>query len=561
MTLILEYLEKDNYYKNIYGKKTILLYQVGIFFEIYGMINHESYENVKNVSNYYGLLIGKKENKEGNDFKMIGFRDFDLDKFIEKMHPYGYTIVVYIQEKENDKIHRKKYGIYSPGTTFLEEPQILSNHMSCIWIQKSKTIHKDQYIFGLSNINVINGKSNLCEYYETYYHNPTTYDSIESFLNVYNPIEIIFIHNLEQDMMNSILQYLPIKNTKHHVIDIYNKKHTLSIQASRCESQIYQNEVILSFFPKINVDIFKSSIEDKPIALQSYCFLLNFIHQQNVNLTEKIHEPKVQNIQDTLLCANHSLKQLNIINEDGNYNKNSKYTSIIGLLNQCKTKMGKRYMNEILLNPINNKHELNKNYNISEHMIKRKISFENELSNIPDIEKLYTKLKLKKFTPCDIYDIYESHKHIENIIKKFKKKDKCLYDEFQIDNILKQLKEFKKYIEKVFQLQTCREINQLYFDKYENINHEIFHKNINKDLDKLIQSKLENKDKLFSILQHIETLFNKKEKNPSNYIKLHQTNNNNEISLQITKKRAKNLEDIIKKNKKKTNRCFLYFFL
>ena len=115
---------------------------------------------------------------------MAGFRDYLLEKYIEKIHPYGYTIVVYTQGANNPKI-RNEYGIYSPGTTFLEQHQTLSNHMSCIWIQKVKTIHKNQYIFGLSNINLMNGKSNIFEYSENYYHNPTTYDSIETFLNMY----------------------------------------------------------------------------------------------------------------------------------------------------------------------------------------------------------------------------------------------------------------------------------------------------------------------------------------------------------------------------------------
>ena len=77
--------------------------------------------------------------------------------------------------------------------------------MSCIWIQKIKTIHKNQYIFGLSNINLMNGKSNIFEYSENYYHNPTTYDSIETFLNIYNPIEFVLIHNVELDIIGKYM--------------------------------------------------------------------------------------------------------------------------------------------------------------------------------------------------------------------------------------------------------------------------------------------------------------------------------------------------------------------
>ena len=63
-------------------------------------------------------------------------------------------------------------------------------------------------------------------------------------------------------------------------------------------------------------------------------------------------------------------------------------------------------MNELLLNPINNKNILNKFYDITEHLLKRNFCFEDDLNKIPDIEKLYTKLKLRKMTPCDIHDIY-----------------------------------------------------------------------------------------------------------------------------------------------------------
>ena len=102
----------------------------------------------------------------------------------------------------------------------------------------------------------MNGKSNIFEYSENYYHNPTTYDSIETFLNIYNPIEFVLIHNVELDIIQSIIQYLQIKSKKYHVIDLNNKEHILSIQAERCENQVYQHEIILSFFPNMNVEIF-----------------------------------------------------------------------------------------------------------------------------------------------------------------------------------------------------------------------------------------------------------------------------------------------------------------
>ena len=110
---------------------------------------------------------------------MSGFKDYFLEKYIEKIHPHGYTIIVYNQKDKGGIIVRNEHEIYSPGTTFSENNEILSNNTCCIWIQKVKTPLNERFIFGLSNINIYNGKSNLSEYNELYYHNPTTYDSIE----------------------------------------------------------------------------------------------------------------------------------------------------------------------------------------------------------------------------------------------------------------------------------------------------------------------------------------------------------------------------------------------
>lgn len=547
--MIDEYFKHFDHYHNSYGKKTMLLFQVGSFFEVYGLVDEESHEIVKQFCDITGYTPAQKKITIGKKTAiMAGFRDYLLEKMIEKFHPHGYTIVVYIQEgdEEDGTKSRILQGIYSPGTTFIEQSQVLSNNMSCIWIQKVKMVHKEQYIFGLSNINLMNHKSILCEHHEQYYHNPTTYDTIESFLNIYNPIEFVLIHNVSLDIIQGIVQYLKIKSKKCHVIDLNNHQHTLSIQANRCENHVYQNEIILSFFPKMNVEIFKANSMDKPIAYQSYCFLLNFIKQHNVNLVENLEEPHVQQVDDVLVCANHSLYQLNIIEHNGDYGKEDKYGSVIGVLNQCKTKMGKRLFHDILLHPINNIDTLETQYNIIEHLLQREFYFDQELGKIADLEKMLTKLKLQKLNPCDIYHIYDSHTILKIITNQFyKKKDKCIWDLFQLNEVQTKWTSFTDYIKKTFQLDICQQMNHLQFDKFEIQEGTIFHRGVNQELDHLIQTKMESENKLDVILETLEACFHKKEKNIVPYIKKHQTNSG-EICLLCTKLRCKTLEKQIK---------------
>ena len=558
MAMYEEYFKAYTSYVAKYGKQTFLLYQVGAFFEVYAKKSDEfTHKAIRRFAEICDLVVAEK--KKG--ILMAGFRDFLLEKYIDKIHPHGYTVAVCVQEEvKNGKFQRNEQGIYSPGTTISDTYQTLSNHMSCIWIQKTNTLNKQKYIFGLSNLNIINGKSNLSEHYEMYYHNPTTYDSIDTFLNIYNPVELILIHNVETNIIESILQYLQIKSKKCHIIDLGVKEHELSKQAIKCESQVYQREIIETFFPKLNSNVFSYDLADKPIALQSYCFLLNFIRQHNVNLTDKIIEPNIQQVDNTLVCANHSFQQLNVISQyDDNsyYTKDKQITGMLSLLNQCKTKIGKRHMNEIILHPISCKDKLQIMYDWIEYVLVRQWSFDNELSSMCDLERLLTKLKMRRLTPCDLHEIYETHGHLDRLMKCIhKKRDKSFMENFHIFDVYKQHKDFVSMFKKTFQLKTCCQMNHLNFDKFHEINDKLFHKGVNQELDDVIKRKLENNDKLISILKFFETLFIKKEKNPSDYIKIHKTANG-DISLQLTKLRGKKMLELLKNTSNEVTLSFV----
>jgi uncharacterized membrane-anchored protein len=62
---------------------------------------------------------------------MAGFRDYVLDKYLNKIVEEMYTAVVYVQEDKKGIIERKLHGVYSPGTSFVQEEKKLSNHFAC----------------------------------------------------------------------------------------------------------------------------------------------------------------------------------------------------------------------------------------------------------------------------------------------------------------------------------------------------------------------------------------------------------------------------------------------
>jgi DNA mismatch repair protein MutS len=548
-----EYFSLLSFYQKKYGEKSFLLYQVGSFFEVYGM--EGELENIQNYANITSLAIAAKKVCVGKkQIYMCGYRDYMLDKYIQKIHPYGYVCVVYVQHDEGGKIKRRLHEIYSPATTFVEESSSLSNNISCLWIQKSKGITGEKFVFGISNIDIYTGKSNMCEYYENYFHNPTTYDSVEKFISIYNPIELVIIHNVGDEMINSIIQYLNCKSKRIHRIDIDDQTNDLSIQAKKCESQIYQNEIIDKFYPYIqNKEIFKYNVYEKTISFQSFCFLINFVEQQNASLIHRVKEPIIENQDENLICANHSLKQLNVID---NSESSGIYSSVSKLLNKCKTKIGKRYMNDILLNPICDINKLQNRYDAIEYYLEKNYDVSSLLTNIKDIEKMITKIKISKSTPYDYAVLYQT---IDSVMQlsNYYQDDKILYNKINVDksDLHDAIISAQNILDKYFNIGICEHIPNMSFEKFPEYNHNMLKKGNFKTLDKEACIKVDYRIKLNLIIECLNTLFTdeqlksgKKIKSGTEFIKIHQPASSEMIIL-MTKKRKTFLQSIINNSK------------
>jgi DNA mismatch repair ATPase MutS len=120
--------------------------------------------------------------------------------------------------------------------------------------------------------------------------------------------------------------------------------------------------------------------------------------------------------------ANHSLKQLNIIN-DGNV-KSSKYSCVSQLLNNCQTPMGKRKFLYNILNPVCDEEYLQREYDITEYFMTYLTDddyngfLKSNLSCIKDISKNERQIFLKKITPKSFFTLYNNILLISKIYEK-----------------------------------------------------------------------------------------------------------------------------------------------
>jgi DNA mismatch repair protein MutS len=564
MALVKDYFEKTKMYQKQYGEKTLVLMQVGAFFEVYGLQNKQTEDisgsQIVDFSRICDMAIADKKICVGKDgVLMAGFGTYMLEKYLKKLQDAGYTTVVYTQDEQQKNTTRSLSGIYSPGTYFSNDSTTaISNNTCCIWIeviQKSSGKKKQVYV-GAANINIYTGKSSIFEFNETYLLSPTTFDELERFISIYQPSEVIIIGNVSLDELDDIVNFSNITCQTVHKISIVQNPGEESVKrALNCEKQNYQKELLSRFFSNMSdADLFYQTFCQNAIASQAYCFLLDFIYQHNPDLTNKIGEPMFENCSDRLILANHSLKQLNII-EDGQNSGSNKYSSVEKILNVCITSMGKRHFSYHFLNPTTDTKILEKEYNITEHILKnfeKYDGFKNKMQQIKDLSKMSRNIIMKKVTPKALTQLYYNLflvKDFFQIIQKDEVFSEYLKEKIvNYENILENADKMTLFFKDNFSIESCKEI-----EIYHNFDTNFIQRGVDAELDKNVKLYMDSMDQLEAIRYYLNSCLAKYEKSgkkmdASDLVKLHETEKNN-FKLLATKRRCAILKKCLEDTK------------
>jgi len=641
MALVKEYLDITKKYKELYGEKTLVLMQVGSFYECYAIKKGKNvYEgsNILDFTQINDMVIANKNTfVDNNEVVMAGFCLAQKDKYVKKMIMHGYTVLVYDQTSDTKNTTRCLENIYSPGTFFDNNDYYsltnensnnensntnnnLSNNTICIWIHYSKlnkSVKTENVTIGLNIINIFTGKIVSYEYYHPFLNSPTTYDQLEKYISIYNPAEAIIITNITSNIYNDktiknsyiddVISFANIHS--HKIYKIYldetqehkhkqtqtqtqeNKSNIISFEkvAFNCEKQIYQQELIDKIYGQGSYRE-KHEFQNYSIANQSLCFLIDFIYKHNPSLIKNISYPCFDNVNNKLILANHSLKQLNMISDQRH---NGKLGCVSNFLNNCITNAGKRKFQYDLLHPLCDINVLNDCYNVTEHLTKTEFykTIKEYLLNVRDIEKIERKVILGKIDPKDFAVLYSNLSNVSKLFEKIitikENTELADYINKHINcNISNLCTIINKYIEQTFEL---TKLDAIVIDKLNSYDLEelvFINENYNKEQNILFKNNIDSKQQLEVIANYFSTLLSdyekpktsknkpKTKKNNSyednneesntdstnelnnesygtSYVKIHETSKN-EASLLITKRRASILNDLLQKNIKKS---------
>lgn len=558
MSVATEYFEITKKYQIEYGQNTILLMQVGSFFEVYAIVNSVTKvvtgSRIEDFSTICDLRIAEKNNFIGADsIVMAGFKDIMIEKYIRKLQEAGFTVVVYSQQPTATGFTRVLSGIYSPGTYFPDCSSGLTNNITCIWIDyiHNKTFAKGRYIIaGVANIDIYTGKTSIFQFQETYSNNPTNFDELERFVSIYNPSEVILLSNLSENEVDDVINYTNIKcNSIHRICTDYDlntlASNPATVRAKNCEKPNYQKEILTKFYAADNYEVFIQNFYDHDVAAKAFCFLLDFVFQHNPNLVNKIDEPIFENCSSRLTLANHSLKQLNIIDDS---NHTGKYSSVAKMLNRCITPMGKRKFAYNFVNPTIDSAFLEQEYDITEHVLSKydfydKL-FTSKLASIRDISKLNRLVIMRKIAPESFFNLFNNIKVIKQIHEEVSQ-DSTMNEylsarESHTSDIGDFCEEVTEFIKKTIVLTISKDI-----DQYQNFETNFIRTGVSDRLDTMTTTLKKSEMKLEAIRFYLNGLIeNKEKKGGSELVKIHETEKN-KYSLICTSRRCKLLEDAL----------------
>lgn len=579
MSIVKEYLSLTVQWKKEYGEKTLVLMQVGSFFEVYALQSNITKEfigsNILEFANLNEMVISPKQCfVEEKQVMMAGFGLPQIDKYVKKLQENGYTIVIYRQDIQGKNTTRSLAEIISPGTFFStsEEIQHISNNTMCIWIHATvaskyfinKSAKKIMTI-GIANIDIYTGKTTMFQFEVDYsFHTPSTYDELERYISIYHPSECLIVANIEDRVLNEIISFIGLDKNEcrkiHRVNMLASSQTKMQSCATNAEKQIYQNEILKRSYPSLTPEFFTTTFMTYFIAVQAFVFLLDFVYQHCPNLANKLTQPIFENHTDKLILANHSLKQLNMI-DDAQHT--GKLRSVSSFLNNCATNMGKRLFLYQIHNPTANTRQLNASYTITAHLLKKEIvdwesQLRSNLMGIKDIEKLTRKLVLHKITPKDFALLVQDLKLIAGLCE-ITERDNILseYIHTQIagetPNFVANIKSYCSImfteLEHVFDLDKCTQMNTTEICLADDISLFI-RKGVNKKIDELMKANLDSREKMEAIRLYLSNLVKNVEKKTSTtetqFLKIHETPKNLPVLLG-TSKRVATISSQIKK--------------
>ena len=434
----------------------------------------------------------------------------------------------------------------------------------CIWVDHHKSILRkvnkhDSLVVGISVVDIITGMTSFYQYETEYKIIASNFDELQRYASVYSPNEVILACSIQDgDDVAKILDYSGIRSSKIHYVDMESK------HAKNATKQTYQNHIISEVFQSDTFDICME-FREKDTATKCYCYLLDFVKERNPQLVKNLSLPVFDNVSTRVTLANHTLMQLNIVDDSMNESKRyGKKSSVMSFLNQCSTVIGKRKFKHLMTNPTTDEEWLNMEYRMIDYLLQNGNydvvdHLRHALVKIKDIEKISRQIVIKKLFPVTIYQLYWSifeMSKITNFICDKEKLTHYLMDSYSGDHSIRtKYDRILELLDKYFIINECEAVssNSMYAGNV------IIQSGLFEEYDEIVSKYKESRQRFDNIHKFLNDITNKMgnagdsddDDDKITYVKVHRTEKTGSY-FESTLSREQNCKSSTKKIRSKS---------
>lgn len=500
-----------------YGENTVLLYQVGSFYEIYEINNSdECIGNAKKIANILELNIA---NKSGDNTKstrkhpiFVGFTYSILDKYLSILLRNGYTVVIVDQleasaEKKQKLVKRGITKIYSASlqpTDYINETGNLVSLFFNINHPKAKSNKKNAALVQTMDVSIccINNNNNIIEInQETFSYLPN--DTYTLNLTLENISRILYRCNPKELQIGGLERQVLIQN---YFTENYENVRFVGLEQEKYGID-YQNKYLREIWDNISFGLIEPiqyfNMKEMSLSVTNLVYILKFIEKHDSSYVKNLSIPKILNENNNLILELNTIQQLNILPS-----ASSKNTSLFDVINYTRTSLGKRHLRNILCNPFKDPETILNRYDITD-MLKGVPCLDKILDNIIDIEKMHRKMGIAELHQNEFVKLSESYKYIIELI------DIVTNNNLKVNllcevRLIDTLKKFNEFIEKYTRTFNLTKMQNLNLNSNKDQIENYFNKGIVKELDtiqeqiNILEEKRKELRQSFDILINVE---------------------------------------------------------
>jgi len=410
MVMIDDYIEYTNIHKKTYGERTVVLIEVGSFFEIYAVINDEVSEGATDI--YYiadicNFQVSRKNKTileiSRKNHLMAGFPSYALSKHSQTLLNNNYTIALYEQVTPPPNPERKLTQILSPSMQVSVHTVDGNYLMVTVWDVYKDSLGTRFFSLGIAGVDVSTGRTWV---YEVMRGTGSALDEFTRCFQLYQPSEIVCIgNNLTDDERRKIEDTIGVR------MDTARSYHLLwDLNISMYEKVSYQNEILLKAYSWsiANFGILKGlealSIDKYENARIAFVYMIQFGYEHSETIIKSLMIPDHIQFEGQCTLEYNSALQLQLIST------NNTEKPLLSILNRCATAFASRRFREQLLQPINNVSTLKIRYEKIQNMVDsgNYNRVHSILKGIQDIERMLRRMIVGRFQPSEWSSFHNS---------------------------------------------------------------------------------------------------------------------------------------------------------